>query len=62
MSSWAFQPLLPATAQLSGGRTGYIKVWDGNGWVKKPVKYWTGSEWVQKPLKYWTGSEWVLAP
>ena len=44
---------------LSSGSEGYIKVWDGASWVKKPVKDWTGSAWVTKPLKFWNGSTWV---
>lgn len=60
--SWAFQPLLPAAADLESIPPGYIKLWSGTEWVKKPVKYWTGTEWIQKPLKYWTGTEWKLTP
>lgn len=64
MSNWAFQPALPASAQLlSGGAppspTGYVKFWDGSAWVKKPVKVWTGTEWVIKPAKHWTGTAWT---
>lgn len=33
-------------------------VWNGSGWVKKPVKVWDGSDWVVKPVKIWTGSVW----
>lgn len=39
--------------------TGYISVWDGAAWVKKPVKYWDGAAWVTKPIKYWNGSVFV---
>lgn len=58
--SWAFQPLTPAAAALlqAAGTTGYIKVWDGTQWVKKPVKVWDGSQWVVKPLKFWNGATW----
>lgn len=56
MANWAFQPLLPATAQSS--ITGGIKVWDGSTWTWKPISYWNGSIWVVKPLKYWTGAVW----
>ena len=56
--SWAFQPLLPAAAQLSN--SGYIRVWNGSEWVYKPVKYWNGSQWITKSMKYWDGSQWVL--
>lgn len=38
---------------------GYISVWDGAAWVKKPVKYWNGSTWTIKPIKYWNGSVFV---
>jgi hypothetical protein len=39
---------------------GMLKVWDGTGWVEKPVKVWDGSAWVEKPVKRWDGTEWVL--
>ena len=38
---------------------GYVKVWDGSAYVKKPAKVWDGSAWVIKPAKYWNGSAWV---
>lgn len=61
MSSWAFQPLVPASAQLQGAAvsTGQIKVWDGS-WVAKPIKVWNGSSWEIKPLKFWNGASWEL--
>jgi hypothetical protein len=40
---------------VSGGK---IKIYDGSGWVAKPVKVWDGSGWVQKPVKRWDGSSW----
>jgi len=57
--SWAFQPLVPAAAQLVGA--GYINVYTGAGWELKPVKIWNGASWVQKPVKFWSGSDWVVA-
>lgn len=38
---------------------GFISVWAGSAWLKKPIKVWTGSAWVAKPLKSWSGSAWV---
>ena len=38
---------------------GWIKVWTGSAWVKKPAKVWTGVAWVAKPNKKWNGSAWV---
>jgi hypothetical protein len=61
--SWAFQPILPAAAELLATEppaiTGYIKVWTGSEWTKKPVKVWNGTDWVIKPLKRWTGTTWA---
>lgn len=37
---------------------GYIKVWDGAAFVKKPVKVWSGTAWVIKPVKFWNGTTW----
>jgi hypothetical protein len=64
MSSWVYQPLVPAAAEIQSavGAGGQIKVWDGTQWVAKPVKVWNGSEWIVKPLKYWDGTEWVTTP
>ena len=59
--SWAFQPLVPAGAQLLP-TAGDIKVWNGSSWYFVPVKYWNGSAWVAKPMKYWNGAAWVLTP
>lgn len=62
MSNWVFQPILPATQLLAGAppaELGYVKVWTGSAWVKKPVKVWNGTSWVIKPMKRWTGSAWV---
>jgi hypothetical protein len=62
--SWVFQPLLPAAAELESGGSGdptagYVKVWNGTAWVKKPVKVWNGTSWVIKPAKFWNGSTWM---
>lgn len=59
MTTWVYQPLLPAAAEI---QTGQIKVWNGSAWVAKPVKVWTGSEWITKRVKYWNGSAWVVTP
>ena len=37
---------------------GYVAVWSGSAWVRKPLKVWNGSAWVIKPLKYWNGTVW----
>lgn len=39
---------------------GLAKLWNGSGWVAKPVKVWNGSAWVAKPLKRWDGAAWVV--
>ena len=65
MSTWVYQPLLPAAADLQSavvGNTGQIKVWTGAAWVAKPMKVWTGAAWETKPVKYWDGSAWQLTP
>jgi len=64
MSTWVYQPLVPAAAQLQSAATttGQIKVWDGTQWVAKPVKVWTGASWVVKPVKYYNGTTWVTTP
>lgn len=46
------------TAEV-GGTAGYIDVWMGSSWEKKPAKYWNGSSWEIKPVKHWNGSSWV---
>lgn len=46
---------LPPTVSTAG----YVKVYDGSAFNKKPVKVWNGSSWVIKPVKYWNGSSWV---
>ena len=61
-TSWVYQPLLPAAADLQStpvGTTGQIKVWDGSAWVAKPMKVWTGAAWEIKPVKFYNGSTWV---
>lgn len=40
---------------------GLMKVWNGSGWVAKPVKVWNGEAWVTKPVKRWNGEAWVLS-
>lgn len=63
MTTWVYQPLLPAAAEVqSAVTTGQIKVWNGSAWVAKPVKVWTGTNWTTKPVKYWNGSTWVVTP
>lgn len=58
--SWAYQPLLPAAAQLLAAvAAGRVKVWNGSAFVAKPVKVWTGSAWVEKTAKFWSGSTWA---
>lgn len=61
MSSWLYQPLLPASAEIQStpATAGYIKVWTGAAWELKPVKVWNGSSWVIKPVNVWNGSSWV---
>jgi hypothetical protein len=64
-TSWVYQPLLPAAADLlagGGGTTGQIKVWTGAAWEAKPMKVWNGASWVTKPVKYWDGTQWVVTP
>lgn len=56
--SWAYQPLLPAAAELQAGPVllpGYVKIYmgAGPGWVYKPVKTWDGAQWVIKPAKWY---------
>jgi hypothetical protein len=51
--------LVALSKSAGGGDEGYISVWTGSAWVRKPVKVWTGSAWVIKPMKRWTGSAWV---
>lgn len=60
MSSWAFQPLLPAGTDILS--EGQIQAWNGNEWLQKPIRYWDGTQWVAKRLKYWNGVEWVRTP
>jgi hypothetical protein len=65
MSTWIYQPLLPAAADLQSavvGTTGQIKVWDGAQWIAKPMKVWDGSTWQIKPVKYWNGTAWITTP
>ena len=38
---------------------GYVPVWTGAAYVRKPTKAWTGSAWVIKPAKDWTGAAWT---
>ena len=48
-TTWTYQPLLPATAELQStpvGTTGQIKVWNGSQWVTKPIKFYNGTTWV----------------
>jgi hypothetical protein len=62
MSGFSFQPLLPASADLLAGgasTAGYIKVWTGASFEKKPVKVYNGATWDVKPVKYYNGSIWV---
>lgn len=62
-TSWVYQPVLPAAADLLSGSapapTGQIKVWTGAAWEAKPMKVWTGAAWETKPVKYWNGSAWT---
>lgn len=37
---------------------GYVPVWLGAAFVRKPVKTWTGAAWVIKPAKRWAGAAW----
>ena len=37
---------------------GYVPVWLGATYVRKPVKVWLGAAWVIKPAKDWTGATW----
>jgi hypothetical protein len=63
-TTWTYQPLTPAAAQLQSAAvtTGQIKVWNGSQWVAKPMKVWDGSQWVTKPVKYYNGATWVTTP
>lgn len=38
---------------------GYIQVYNGSSFVKKPVKVWDGASWNIKPVKFWNGSSWT---
>lgn len=53
--SWAYQPLLPAAAELQSALPGYVKIYMGvgPGWVYKPVKAWDGTQWLIKPAKWY---------
>lgn len=42
-----------------GGDEGYVPVWSGTAFVRKPVKVWNGAAWVIKPANYWSGTAWV---
>lgn len=46
-------------ATTGGTTTGYIQVWSGSAFSKKPVKVWNGSSWQIKPMKRWNGTTWV---
>lgn len=37
---------------------GYVPVWMGAAYARKPAKAWTGAAWVIKPAKNWTGATW----
>lgn len=37
---------------------GYLPVWTGAAYARKPAKVWTGAAWVIKPAKRWTSSLW----
>ena len=50
-----FGPPLPPP---SGG-DGYVPVWLGASFVRKPVKTWTGAAWGIKPAKRRTATDWV---
>lgn len=65
--SWAFSPLLPASAELQSAPPafpGYVKIYmgAGPGWVYKPVKVWMGSSWEIKPAKWYNtaNTTWVI--
>lgn len=58
---WVCYTLLVYESTGGSGTSGYIKVWDGSGWVLKPVKVWNGSGWVIKPVKFWDGAAWTAA-
>ena len=59
---WLNGAPVPFLASAEAGSTeGYVTVWSGSAWVRKPAKVWTGSAWVQKPVKVWNGSAWLLA-
>lgn len=36
-----------------------LKVWNGSGWLQKPVKVYNGSTWLTKPVKMYIGSTWT---
>ena len=40
------------------GDAGYVEVWNGSAWVRKPMKVWNGSTWDIKPVKFWNGLNW----
>lgn len=37
----------------------HLAVWDGVGWVDKPMETWDGSGWADKPTNRWDGTAWV---
>lgn len=38
---------------------GYIDVFVGASWQRKPIKVWNGSSWQVGPIKRWDGLTWV---
>lgn len=58
---WAAATLAIRPGGGGGGpsTTGQMKVWNGGGWMAKPIKVWNGSSWVTKPAKTWNGSSWT---
>lgn len=49
-----------ATPASPPSTAGWVEVWNGTTWVRKPVLYWNGSTWSSKPVYRWTGSTWEL--
>ena len=48
-------------AEFFGASTsdaGYVPVWTGAAYVRKPVKTWTGAAWAIKPAKRRTATDW----
>jgi hypothetical protein len=60
MSSWAFHPLAPSAAVLSGN-TALFKYWDGSEWVAGTLNIYDGSDFVAvEQINIWDGNDWKI--